>query len=185
MPMSIVKDFRVLKKIVKKEKGAGKKVVLTQGSWDLVHIGHARYLKRAKQHGDYLIVGIDSDKKIKKRKGPDRPVVPQEERMEMLTHIEHVDLVVLKQDTHPRWHLIRTVEPDVLIAIDENYSAQELKELEKICGEVVILDRQATTSTSAKIRLLQIGLADKLAKALLPRIIETIETVFSEIKANK
>ncbi len=180
--MMIAKNFESLQYIIQKERDSGKKIVLTQGSFDLVHIGHARYLQKAKEHGDFLIVGIDSDKKIQVRKGPDRPVVPQDERMEMLTHIKHVDLVVLKDLDMPKWGLIKIVKPDVLIGVEGTYDKAQVSQLEKLCGQVTILERQATTSTSAKIRHLQIGLADKLSEALTPKIIETIEVVFADIK---
>lgn len=181
----IIKNLNLLKKAVARQRAEGKQIVLTQGSWDLVHIGHARYLKRAREHGDFLIVGIDSDKKIKHRKGPDRPIVPQDERMEMLTHIQYVDLVVLKELNHPKWHLIKLIAPDVLIAVEGTYTNEQVRELRKLCGRVVILPRQATTSTSAKIRHLQMNLVERLSKALTPRIIDTIEEVFADIKQEK
>ncbi len=180
--MKIAESFEGLVNIIRKEREGGKKIVLTQGSFDLVHIGHARYLQKAKDHGDFLVVGIDSDAKIKARKGPDRPIVPEDERMEMLTHIKHVDLVVLKDIEMPKWELIKVVRPDVLIGVEGTYTDKEIDQLREYCGQVTILERQATTSTSAKIRHLQIGLADKLSKALTPKIVETIEVVFGEIK---
>lgn len=183
--MMIAEGLETLQKIVEKEKEEGKKIVLTQGSFDLVHIGHARYLQKAKEHGDFLVVGIDSDEKIQKRKGPDRPVVPQDERMEMLTHIKHVDLVILKDVNAPRWELIKILKPDVLIGVEGTYTEEQIHQLQEFCGQVNILERQATTSTSAKIRHLQIGLADKLSNALTPKIVETIEVVFSDIKNGK
>ena len=103
--MKIAESFEGLVNIIRKEREGGKKIVLTQGSFDLVHIGHARYLQKAKDHGDFLVVGIDSDAKIKARKGPDRPIVPEDERMEMLTHIKHVDLVVLKDIEMPKIYI--------------------------------------------------------------------------------
>ncbi|MCI5108518.1 MAG: adenylyltransferase/cytidyltransferase family protein [Candidatus Pacebacteria bacterium] len=181
----VTNSFNHLKEIIEKERASGKKIVLTQGSFDLVHIGHARYLQKAKEQGDFLVVGVDSDKKIRSRKGPDRPVVPQDERMEMLTHIKHVDLVIMKDLGAPKWELIKNVKPDVLIAVEETYTDEQIEDLNKFCGQVTVLERQATTSTSAKIRLLQIGLADKLSQALMPKIIETIEIVFSEVKEEK
>src|SRR5271156_3110053 len=78
-----VTNFAKVKMLVKHCRGLGLKIVLTQGSWDMVHIGHARYLEEAKRHGDFLVVGVDSDEKIRRRKGPDRPVVPEGERLEM------------------------------------------------------------------------------------------------------
>ena len=66
---------------------AGKKIGLVQGSWDQFHYGHLRYIKKAKENCDYLIVGLDSDAKIQKRKGKNRPLIPQEERYEMIKEL--------------------------------------------------------------------------------------------------
>lgn len=177
-----ISDYKKLRETVIHLKGLGVKIVLTQGSYDMLHIGHARYIEDAKRHGDILIVGIDSDEKIRHRKGPERPIVPQEERLEMVAHLKPVDIVVLKELEHPKWHLIKTVEPDVLIATKETYSQQQLKELKKYCGSVVVLEPKATTSTSAKIRKLQIGTAKSLGQSLTPKIIGIIEEVLGEIK---
>ena len=159
--------------------------MLTQGSWDLLHIGHARYFKEAKKHGDLLIVAVDSDEKVRDRKGPDRPIVPQEERLEMITHTRYVDIVVLKELVTPKWQLIKIVQPDILIATKETYTEEQLEELKEYCGKVVVLEPQATTSTSAKIRRLQISTAKKLEEKLTPRILKAIEDVLSEIKEEK
>jgi len=148
----------------------------------MVHVGHARYLEEAKRHGDILIVGVDSDKKVKARKGPERPVVPEAERLEMLTHLRPVDLVVCKPLEAKKWELIKIVRPDVLIATGDTYSKKSLKEVSRYCGKVVVLERMATTTTSAKIRLLQIGTAKYLGQALTPRLIKTIQDVMDEVK---
>ena len=163
-------------------RGLGLRIVLTQGSYDMVHIGHGRYLEDAKKMGDLLIVGVDSDKKIRSRKGPDRPVVPQVERLEMLTHLRPVDAVFLKELHHPKWALIKTIRPDVLIATKETYNKSQLKELNKYCKKVVVLEPRATTSTSAKIRLMQINTAKKLGQALTPKLIKTIEEVLAGVR---
>lgn len=160
---------------------SGKKIVLTQGVFDLVHIGHARYCREAKQFGDVLFVGVDSDEKVRQRKGPDRPVVPQAERLEMLTYLKSVDHVVLKNITMPKWHLIKAVRPDVLVATKQTYQPDEVAELRQWCGKVVILDPMATTSTSAKIRRLQIGLAKHIAETLGKRLTQTIESVLADL----
>ncbi len=175
-------DYERMHHLVSHFRGLGCKIVLTQGSYDMVHIGHARYLEEAKRHGDFLIVGVDSDEKIKHRKGPDRPVVPQEERLEMLTHLRCVDVVMLKELKDKKWQLIKTVRPDVLVATKETYNKSQLKELKKYCGKVVVLDPMATTTTSAKIRLLQIKTAKKLENSLTPKLIETIQQVLSGVK---
>jgi len=179
-----ISDYSKLKEIVCHCKGLGLRVVLTQGTYDMLHIGHARYFEEAKKHGDILVVGVDSDAKVRERKGPERPIVPQEERLEMVAHMRPVDIVVLKENNHPRWHLIKTVEPDVLIATKETYDSKQLKELKKICGEVVVLDPQATTSTSAKIRKLQISTAKNLGQSLTPKIMNIIEEVLGEAKVS-
>ena len=159
----------------------GRKIVLTQGSFDLVHIGHGRYLAEAKRHGDVLFVGVDSDEKVSHRKGPERPVVPEEERLEMLAYLESVDYVVLKKLSDPKWSLIKTIRPDVLIATKKTYTPAQLKELEKYCGEVISLEEQATTSTSAKIRRVQIGAATKITRTLSKKLITAIEEVLAEL----
>jgi D-glycero-beta-D-manno-heptose 1-phosphate adenylyltransferase len=177
-----ISDYKRLEKIINHCKGLGLRVVLTQGTYDMVHIGHARYFEEAKKYGDILVIGVDSDEKVRARKGPERPVVPQEERLEMVAHLRPVDVVVLKELKHPKWHLIKTVKPDVLIATKETYTKDKLKELKKFCGEVVVLDPMATTSTSAKIRKLQIGTAKTLGQALTPKIMNIIEEVLGDIK---
>jgi D-glycero-beta-D-manno-heptose 1-phosphate adenylyltransferase len=163
-------------------RAAGQKIVLTQGTFDLVHIGHARYCAQAKQYGDVLIVGVDSDAKVRKRKGKDRPVVPHEERMEMLAHLRAVDMVVLKKLADPKWFFIKKIKPDVLIATKETYTAEQLEQLKEFCGRVVVLEPQAVTSTSAKIRLMQIGLAHKIANKLTKKLNATINEAFKELK---
>ncbi len=180
-----ITDYKKLSEIIKNVKGLGMKVVLTQGSYDMIHIGHARYFEEAKRHGDILVVGVDSDEKIRDRKGPERPVVPQEERLEMVAHLRPVDIVVLKQLQHPKWHLIKTIKPDILIASSRTaYTKPQLKELKKYC-EIVVLEPQATTSTSAKIRKLQISTAKSLGQALTPKIINIIEEVLGDVKEIK
>lgn len=182
LPAMIIFDQSEITEFVEAYRKLGKKIVLTQGSFDLVHIGHARYCQAAKEYGDVLIVGVDSDEKIKQRKGPDRPVVPEAERMEILSYLKPVDLVVLKKVKEPKWRLIKLVKPDVLVATRETYTQEQIDKLEKFCGKVVVLDPMATTSTSAKIRLMQLGTAQKISARLSKKLIATIEEVLSELK---
>lgn len=83
----------------KKLKAKGLKVVFTPGAYDMIHVGHARYLALAKSLGDILVVGLNSDKSIKIYKGEDRPILSQERRAEMLAHLASVDYVVIFDDT--------------------------------------------------------------------------------------
>ncbi|MBP7768323.1 adenylyltransferase/cytidyltransferase family protein [Candidatus Woesebacteria bacterium] len=178
----IVSQYSELPPLVAAIRKKGKTLVLTQGTFDMLHIGHARYLELAKSHGDVLFVGVDSDAKVRARKGPDRPVVPEEERTEMLTYLTSVDYVVLKPEITPKWELIKIIRPDVLIATDQTYTAQELRELKKICGTVIVVEPMATTSTSAKIRRVQIGAAKKMSTALSTKLIKAIEDALEELK---
>ncbi len=183
-----VPDYKKLGKLVTHCKAIGLKIVLTQGTYDMVHIGHARYFEEARKHGDLLVVGVDSDKKVRARKGPDRPIVPQTERLEMVTHMRSVDIVTLKEHKVPRWHLIKTVRPDVLIITKETlkkYNGKELKEMKSYCGKTVVLNPMAVTSTSAKIRLLQLKLAKRFEKAIVPKLADMISDALGHSKSPK
>ena len=162
----LIRDFNTLDSTVKRLKKKGLKIVLTQGVWDLIHEGHARYLEAAKAYGDILVVGLDSDALTRLRKGPNRPIVPEKERIEMLTHLRHVDIVTVRDIHHDIGHLIRLVKPDVLITSSSTADFKDdLKagKYDEFCGSVVTLPPQATTHTSARIRNLTIEGAEKLA----------------------
>ena len=167
-----------LAKTVQHLKGIGLEIVLTSGSFDLVHLGHVKYLAKAKELGDVLVVGVDSDAKIRRRKGEDRPMVPEQERLEMLAHQRPVDLLYLKPEDEERWALIKAVEPDVLVlTTDHSYSGDEQAELEEIVGRIEIVPRQATITTSERIRQLYMHLGDRLGPKLaevLPGLIDDI-----------
>lgn len=161
-----VPEFSTLKKIIDTCKKQGKKIVLTQGVYDLIHEGHALYLEKAKSYGDVLVVGIDSDELTRKRKGPNRPIVPQSERVKMLVHLRHVDIVTLREVHHDIGDLIRLVKPDILIT--SSGTADFTPEMKQVytdhCKKIVTLPPQATTSTTARIRNLTIEGAEELAK---------------------
>lgn len=153
-----IPDHKKLETSVALWKQLGLKIVLTSGTFDLFHIGHAQYLEKAKELGDVLIVGVDSDARVKKRKGPERPVVPEGERVLILSHVRHVDVVTLKNLDDPINHLIKLVRPDILIVSESTKHANnEVDEKAQYCGEIIVLEPQATTSTSAKLRLIQMG----------------------------
>lgn len=178
----IVTNDQGVKALVAKYRQNGKRIVLTQGSFDMIHIGHCRYLAKAKTFGDVLFVGVDSDEKIKERKGPERPVVPESERTEMLTYLKSVDHVIIKPLEASKWQLIKTIKPDILIAVENTYSPDQITALEKICGKVVVLKRQAITSTSAKLRRLQIGFAQNFSQTLTTKMHQAIDEVLEQLK---
>jgi rfaE bifunctional protein nucleotidyltransferase chain/domain len=159
-------------------KGIGLRIVLTSGSFDLIHLGHVKYLARAKEFGGILVVGVDSDAKIRRRKGEDRPMVPQAERLEMLAYQRPVDLIYLKDDDEPRWALIKAVAPDVLVLTeDHSYSEAEQAELLEIVGRIEVVTRQASVTTSERIRQMYMHMGERLGPELgkaLPDLIDRI-----------
>jgi D-beta-D-heptose 7-phosphate kinase/D-beta-D-heptose 1-phosphate adenosyltransferase len=162
-----INDKDALGRTIESLRMLGMKITLTSGSFDLLHVGHAKYLERASEYGDILVVGVDSDAKIKARKGPSRPVVGEDERLRLLSHIRGVDLLTLKEPDEEKWGLIKLVRPDTLIVTAETYGPDEIKELEqKYCKRVVVLEPQATTSTGAQIRRIQIGERHDVTQAI-------------------
>jgi rfaE bifunctional protein nucleotidyltransferase chain/domain len=102
------------------------RVVLTNGCFDVLHVGHVRYLEEARQQGDLLLVGLNDDQSTRLVKGPGRPYVPQEDRAEILAALECVDGVILfRERTAER--LIRSLKPDVYVK-GGNYSIDDLPE---------------------------------------------------------
>lgn len=177
-----VRSYPELAAVVEALRHRGRKLTLTSGSFDILHEGHSMYLEAARNLGDFLVVGVDSDEKIRGRKGPGRPAVPELERLRMLTHQRGVGIVFLKEAGEPRWELIRTVQPDVLVTTEETYSKAEIDELEAgYCGRVEVLSRMATISTSARLRLLQLGIARGLAEQLAARLPELIARITDEL----
>jgi len=167
-----VPEYEDLDKIVEAFRTIGLSIVLTSGSFDMLHIGHAKYLEKAKEHGDVLIVGVDSDSKVQKRKGPTRPIIPENERTEIISHLRSVDVITLKYPDEPKWELIKRVHPDTLIVTQETYDEATLQELTEYCGRVVCLEPQAETSTSAKIRKLEIDYSTRVIKPIEEALIE-------------
>lgn len=92
----------------------GKKVVFTNGCFDLLHAGHVTYLKEAKELGDFLVLGLNSDSSIQRLKGPLRPIVSEMDRALILSQLKSVDAVILFSDDTP-YELIKALEPDVLV----------------------------------------------------------------------
>lgn len=161
-----VSSPKELEGLVKYLKQGGYKIVLTQGVYDLIHEGHAKYLEAARSHGDILIVGVDSDALTRKRKGPNRPIVPQNERLNMLAHLRAVDIITLRDVKDDIGDLIRLVKPDVYVASETTKDfTKDLRDLYRPhCKKIVVLPPQATTSTTARIRNLTIEGAEELAR---------------------
>lgn len=165
--------------LVQSLKALGMRIVLTQGVYDLIHEGHAAYLEKAKSLGDILIVGVDSDELTKIRKGPKRPIVPQAERVNMLLHLRHVDLVTIKEAHHGIGDIIDIVRPDVMVfsSSTEEATAEAIAVYKGLCGEIIVLPPQATTTTTARVRNLTIEGVEDLAKEVNSLMINFVNKI--------
>ncbi len=117
-------SLRKLTGELKKLRKKGKKVVFTNGCFDIVHAGHVRYLKKAKALGDILVVGLNSDSSVRSIKGDKRPIVPEKERAEVMGALWFVDYVVIFNDPTPL-KLISAIRPDVL-AKGSDWAAKDI-----------------------------------------------------------
>ena len=100
--------------IINRIKAEKKKIVFTNGCFDLLHVGHIRYLAQAKKLGEFLIIGLNSDSSVKELKGEDRPINSFEDRATLLSAIESVDLVIMFEEQTPE-NLIKDIVPDFLV----------------------------------------------------------------------
>jgi len=134
---------------VNKLKKEGKKIVFTNGCFDIIHIGHVRYLKEAKKLGDILIVGINGDESVKTLKGEGRPIIPEKERAEILSSIKWVDYVVIFYEINPE-SLITKIKPDIHVK-GGDYMMDEIPEsklVKSLGGKTVIIKEIEKKSTS-------------------------------------
>jgi rfaE bifunctional protein nucleotidyltransferase chain/domain len=103
-----------LPSIVRRLKAQGKQVAFTNGTFDILHLGHVTYLQKARAFADVLIVGVNTDRSVKTYKDPNRPVNPQQDRIKVLTALTCVDYALLFNDPTPL-KLIEAIKPDVLV----------------------------------------------------------------------
>lgn len=107
-------NFDSIKAFIKEEKAKKKKIVFTNGCFDILHAGHVSYLQRARSFGDFLLLGLNSDESIKKIKGSNRPIVEQNQRAIVLSALTCIDCIVIFDQEDPE-NLIKKVRPDVLV----------------------------------------------------------------------
>ena len=139
-----------------REKRNGRRIVFTNGCFDLLHLGHLWCLEQARGLGDVLIVGINSDVSVKQLKGPDRPAIPEDERAEILSALECVDAVLIYGELTPR-NVISKLLPDVLVKGGDWQPDQIVgrEEVEAAGGRVEVirfLPGHSTTNILRKIR---------------------------------
>ena len=111
---SHIKSFDEIEKLSKKFHEKGKKIIFTNGCFDILHAGHVKYLEVAKSYGDILILGLNADSSIKKLKGPTRPINTQDDRAYILASLESVDYVVIFEEETP-YELIKRIQPHTLV----------------------------------------------------------------------
>jgi len=124
---------------IKEYKSQSKKIVFTNGCFDIIHAGHVKYLNIAKSYGDILVVGLNSDDSIKRIKGGKRPIVPQEQRAYVLSQLKPVDMVVIFDEDTP-YNLIKAIKPDILI------KGADWK-IENIVGADIVLSQGGSVNT--------------------------------------
>ena len=144
--------------VIRKLKANRKKIVFTNGTFDILHLGHVDYLQKAKKTGDVLIVGVNTDRSVKTYKNPNRPINSQNDRIRVLSALECVDYAILFNDPTPL-NLILKVKPDVLVK-GSDWAVKEIvgaKEVLSWGGKVKRVPLVSGRSTTRLIRALKLG----------------------------
>lgn len=152
----VVLDWQELASILQTTRKNGGRIVTTNGVFDLLHVGHVRYLQQARALGDVLVVGVNSDACTRRLKGASRPLVVQEERMEVLAALACVDYVTLFDEPTPE-ALLAVLQPHLHVK-GGDYDIERMPEtpvVRRYGGEVVALPFVAGRSTSRLVQLMQ------------------------------
>ncbi|PYS76806.1 MAG: D-glycero-beta-D-manno-heptose 1-phosphate adenylyltransferase [Acidobacteria bacterium] len=145
----LILDREELRRVRESLRAQGRRLVFTNGCFDLLHVGHVRYLEAARALGDALLVAVNSDRSVRALKGAGRPVLGERERAELLAALAVVDFVTVFDDESPR-ALIAEVLPDVLVK-GGDYALEEIhgrEEVERAGGRVVALPFVEGASTT-------------------------------------
>jgi D-beta-D-heptose 7-phosphate kinase/D-beta-D-heptose 1-phosphate adenosyltransferase len=135
---------------LEEDRKAGKKIVFTNGCFDIVHVGHVRYLAAARSEGDLLVIGLNSDASVRLIKGEKRPIVAQNHRAEVLSSLRFVDYVVIFDEPDP-FNTIEALQPDVLVK-GEDWAEDDIVGADLVKsngGKIVRVKFVEETSTSA------------------------------------
>jgi len=147
--MNKILDRKILKEKLDTLRWQGKKIAFTNGCFDILHVGHIRYLREAKKTADILVVAINSDSSVRTLKGEKRPLVGEQERAEILAALEFVDYVTIFSELNPR-ELINLLQPNILIK-GGDWSEEKVigrEEIKKWGGKVIIIPQIAGKSTT-------------------------------------
>ena len=145
-------DLKKIKQITDDLKNKNKKIVFTNGCFDILHLGHVKYLQKAKALGDILIVGVNSNESVKRLKGKNRPINDEYDRAYLLASLEVVDYVIIFNEDTP-YELIKTIKPDILVK-GKDYEDKEIVGSD-IAKEVILIDfikGKSTTTIIEKIK---------------------------------
>ena len=152
MKNKIKKDIDELSRIIESLKADGKKIIFGNGCFDILHVGHIRYLKGAKELGDCLVIAVNSDSSVKKIKGEGNPLIPEDERLEIMSAIESVDYLTLFSEPNVESLLLR-LKPHVH-AKGTDYTKNSVPERDTVIsfgGEIAIVgDPKNHSSTEIK-----------------------------------
>lgn len=160
--MGEVKKLEELVAIVNNLKKIGRKIATTNGCFDILHVGHVRYLKEAKGYGDILIVGINSDSSVKILKGKGRPILPESERVEIVAALECVDYVFIFQEKDPI-NFIKKLKPHFHVK-GGDYKIEEIlerKAVEEGGGKVILTGKIESPSTTDVVKTIIEKYSDK------------------------
>ena len=152
MPGTKIISITSLKRKIRRLKQNGKRIVFTNGCFDILHYGHVKYLQDARRKGDCLVVAVNSDSSIKKIKAKNRPVIAQNDRLKTVAALASVDFVVLFKDDNPL-RLIKALKPDILIK-GADWSKQKIIGADFVAsygGKVLTVNLVKGRSTSALI----------------------------------
>ncbi|MGJ0337160.1 D-glycero-beta-D-manno-heptose-7-phosphate kinase [Aliarcobacter cryaerophilus] len=149
---SHIKTFDEIKTLASKLHNQGKKIVFTNGCFDILHVGHVKYLEVAKSYGDVLILGLNADSSVRKLKGPTRPINTQDDRAYILASLESVDYVVIFEEETP-YELIKLIKPHVLVK-GGDYEGKEVvgQDIADVLKLVQFVDGKSTTNTIKRIQ---------------------------------
>lgn len=136
----------------------GKKVVFTNGCFDILHVGHVKYLQQARSLGDFLVVGLNSDRSVSGLKGPDRPIQKESDRAEILAALGCVDFVIVFDEETPE-NLIRRIKPNVLVKggdwpVEKIVGSQFVMSLGGEVKSLAFVNGKSTTGLVEKIKKL-------------------------------
>ncbi|MGJ0366352.1 D-glycero-beta-D-manno-heptose-7-phosphate kinase [Aliarcobacter cryaerophilus] len=149
---SHIKTFDEIKTLSSKLHSQGKKIVFTNGCFDILHVGHVKYLEVAKSYGDVLILGLNADSSVRKLKGPTRPINTQDDRAYILASLESVDYVVIFEEETP-YELLKLIKPHVLVK-GGDYEGKEVvgQDIADELKLVQFVDGKSTTNTIKRIQ---------------------------------